>query len=209
MSQIELSFDQVDGELLAGADEAGRGPLAGPVVAAAVILDPQRPILGLNDSKKLSEKKREALAIEIKAKALSWAIVEKSAQDIDEVNILQASLQAMAESALALNPKPEQLLVDGNKVPEIAIPVSAIIGGDASVPEIAAASIIAKVHRDHLMIEFAKQYPEFGFEKHKGYPTAAHVKAINEHGITDIHRRSYKPVRVALENKGTYSPTPR
>lgn len=207
MSQTELDFTaNVHTDLLAGADEAGRGPLAGPVVAAAVILDPQRPIAGLNDSKKLSEKRRNALAEEIKANALSWAIIEKTPAEIDDINILQASLLAMADAARALSPLPHQLLVDGNKVPEIDIPVSAIVGGDATIMEISAASILAKVHRDALMVAYAEEYPEFGFEKHKGYPTAAHVAALNEYGVTEIHRLSYKPVQTALAARGHYTP---
>ncbi|WP_151806929.1 ribonuclease HII [Acinetobacter bereziniae] len=185
--------------LVAGVDEAGRGPLVGSVVAAAVILDPNNPIEGLNDSKKLTEKKREKLFIEIKEKALAWAIAEATHQEIDELNILQASLLAMRRAVEALKLVPEHVLVDGNKVPKgLNMSCDAVVGGDALHAEISAASILAKVTRDHEMVDLDKQYPQFGFAKHKGYPTKAHFDAIAEHGVIDQHRRSYSPVRKAL-----------
>lgn len=185
---------------IAGTDEAGRGPLVGSVVAAAVILDPERPIIGLNDSKKLTEKKREKLFIEIQEKALAWAIAESSAQEIDELNILQASLLAMRRAVEALSVQPEHVLIDGNKlVKGLSMSCEAVIGGDAIHPEISAASILAKVTRDHQMVELDAQYPQYGFAKHKGYPTKAHFEAIAEHGVIDQHRRSFGPVRKALE----------
>lgn len=185
--------------LVAGVDEAGRGPLVGSVVAAAVILDPNNPIEGLNDSKKLTEKKREKLFIEIKEKALAWAIAEATHQEIDEINILQASLLAMRRAVEALKLVPEHVLVDGNKVPKgLNMSCDAVVGGDALHAEISAASILAKVTRDHEMVDLDKQYPQFGFAKHKGYPTKAHFDAIAEHGIIDQHRRSYSPVKKAL-----------
>ncbi|BCX74356.1 MULTISPECIES: ribonuclease HII [Acinetobacter] len=185
--------------LVAGVDEAGRGPLVGSVVAAAVILDPNNPIEGLNDSKKLTEKKREKLFIEIKEKALAWAIAEATHQEIDELNILQASLLAMRRAVEALKLVPEHVLVDGNKVPKgLNMSCDAVVGGDALHAEISAASILAKVTRDHEMVDLDKQYPQFGFAKHKGYPTKAHFDAIAEHGVIDQHRRSYSPVKKAL-----------
>lgn len=185
--------------LVAGVDEAGRGPLVGSVVAAAVILDPNNPIQGLNDSKKLTEKKREKLFIEIQEKAIAWAIAEATHQEIDELNILQASLLAMRRAVEALKTVPEHVLVDGNKVPKgLNMSCDAVIGGDALHAEISAASILAKVTRDHEMVELDKQYPQFGFAKHKGYPTKAHFDAIADHGVIDQHRRSYSPVKKAL-----------
>ena len=185
--------------LIAGVDEAGRGPLVGSVVAAAVILDPNNPIEGLNDSKKLTEKKREKLFLEIKEKALAWAIAEATHQEIDEINILQASLLAMRRAVEALHITPEHVLVDGNKVPQgLSMSCDAVVGGDALHAEISAASILAKVTRDHQMVELDQQFPQFGFAKHKGYPTKAHFEAIATHGVIDQHRRSYAPVKKAL-----------
>ena len=185
--------------LIAGVDEAGRGPLVGSVVAAAVILDPNNPIEGLNDSKKLTEKKREKLFFEIKEKALAWAIAEATHQEIDEINILQASLLAMRRAVEALHITPEHVLVDGNKVPQgLSMSCDAVVGGDALHAEISAASILAKVTRDHQMVELDQQFPQFGFAKHKGYPTKAHFEAIATHGVIDQHRRSYAPVKKAL-----------
>lgn len=185
--------------LIAGADEAGRGPLVGSVVAAAVILDPNNPIAGLNDSKKLSEKKREQLFVEIQEKAIAWAIAEASPAEIDEYNILQASLLAMRRAVEKLKVQPEHVLVDGNKVPQgLSMSCDAIVGGDALHAEISAASILAKVTRDHQMVELDRQYPQFGFAKHKGYPTKAHFEAIAAHGVVDQHRRSFGPVKKAL-----------
>lgn len=185
--------------LIAGADEAGRGPLVGSVVAAAVILDPNNPILGLNDSKKLSEKKREKLFIEIKEKALAWAIAEASHQEIDELNILHASLLAMRRAVEQLSVQPQHVLVDGNKIPQgLSMSCDAVVGGDALHPEISAASILAKVTRDHQMLELDAKYPQFGFAKHKGYPTKAHFEAIAQFGVVEEHRRSFGPVRKSL-----------
>ncbi|EZQ11183.1 ribonuclease HII [Acinetobacter sp. Ver3] len=185
--------------MIAGADEAGRGPLVGSVVAAAVILDPNNPILGLNDSKKLSEKKREKLFIEIKEKALAWAIAEASHQEIDELNILNASLLAMRRAVEQLTVQPQHVLVDGNKIPQgLSMSCDAVVGGDALHPEISAASILAKVTRDHQMLELDAKYPQFGFAKHKGYPTKAHFEAIAQFGVVEEHRRSFGPVRKSL-----------
>ena len=185
---------------IAGVDEAGRGPLVGSVVAAAVILDPERPIEGLNDSKKLTEKKREALFVEIQEKAIAWSIAEASAKEIDEINILQASLLAMRRAVEGLSVAPEHVLVDGNKVPQgLVVSCDAVVGGDALHAEISAASILAKVTRDRQMVEMDQHYPEYGFAKHKGYPTKAHFEAIAAHGVIDEHRCSYAPVRKALE----------
>lgn len=183
--------------IIAGVDEVGRGPLAGPVVAAAVILDPNNPIEGLTDSKKLSEKKRDQLESVIKERALYYAIAELSPEDIDRYNILQASLMAMAKAVSQLEIKPEKVLVDGNKKPDIEHDciVEAIIGGDLTEPAISAASIIAKQYRDRLMVAYEETYPGYGFAKHKGYPTKAHREAIIELGITPIHRRSFGPVK--------------
>jgi len=184
---------------IAGVDEAGRGPLVGSVVAAAVILDPDNPIEGLNDSKKLTEKKREKLFIEIQEKALAWAIASASHEEIDQINILQASLLAMRRAVEALKLQPEHVLVDGNKIPQgLAMSCDAVVGGDALHAEISAASILAKVSRDREMVVLDQQYPHFGFAKHKGYPTKAHFEAIAEHGVIDQHRRSYAPVKKAL-----------
>ena len=184
---------------IAGVDEAGRGPLVGSVVAAAVILDPNNPIEGLNDSKKLTEKKREKLFVEIQEKALAWAIAEASAAEIDEHNILQASLLAMRRAVEALNIQPDHVRVDGNKIPQgLAMSCDAVVGGDALHAEISAASILAKVTRDHQMIEMDQKFPQFGFAKHKGYPTKAHFEAIALHGVIHEHRRSFGPVRKAI-----------
>ncbi|MDV2468792.1 ribonuclease HII [Acinetobacter chinensis] len=184
---------------IAGVDEAGRGPLVGSVVAAAVILDPNNPIEGLNDSKKLTEKKREKLFIEIQEKALAWAIAEATHTEIDEINILQASLLAMRRAVEALKIQPDHVLVDGNKVPQgLQMSCDAVVGGDAIHAEISAASILAKVTRDREMVALDQKYPQFGFAKHKGYPTKVHFEAIAEHGVIDEHRRSYAPVKKIL-----------
>ena len=180
--------------LICGVDEAGRGPLAGPVVAAAVILDPRQPIDGLNDSKKLTAVRRETLAVEIREKALAWAVAEASVQEIDRINILQASLLAMQRAVSGLSLVPQKALVDGNKCPVLACPVEAIVGGDGKLAAIAAASILAKTVRDVLMQELHACYPQYGFDRHKGYPTALHLAALREHGISPVHRRSYGPV---------------
>ena len=184
---------------VAGVDVGGRGPLVGTVVAAAVILDPNNPIEGLNDSKKLSEKKREMLFVEIQEKAVAWAIAEASHAEIDQLNILQASLLAMRRAVEALNIQPQHVLVDGNKIPQgLSMSCEAIVGGDALHAEISAASILAKVTRDRQMVVLDQQYPQFGFAQHKGYPTKMHFAAIAEHGVIDQHRRSYAPIKQAL-----------
>lgn len=185
--------------LVAGVDEVGRGPLAGPVVAAAVILDPNRPIEGLTDSKKLSETRREALYEEIREKALAWAVGRAEVDEIDDINILQASLLAMSRAVAALDPAPEHALVDGNKLPKLRCSAEAIIKGDLSEPCISAASIIAKVTRDREMVEMDALFPGYGLAKHKGYPSKAHIQALVELGVTEIHRRSFGPVRRLLE----------
>ena len=184
---------------IAGVDEAGRGPLAGPVVAAAVILDPDFPINGLDDSKKLNEKKREALFLLIRERALAWSIIEVSPSEIDRVNILQATLLGMKRAVESLDPKPSLALLDGNRSPELPCKVQTIVGGDALEPAISAASILAKVSRDHLMLEMHQQFPEYGFDRHKGYPTAAHMRVLEEIGPCEIHRRSFAPVRNAMQ----------
>ncbi|MCB5187445.1 ribonuclease HII [Methylobacillus caricis] len=184
--------------VICGVDEAGRGPLAGAVYAAAVILDPLRPIVGLADSKTLSEKKRDYLAIQIKENALAWAIASCSAVEIDEINILQASLLAMKRAIEQLNVLPGRVLVDGPHCPKIDIAAQGIIKGDSKVQEIAAASILAKTARDHEMYQMHTLYPQYDFAKHKGYPTAHHLKLLAEHGASEIHRRSYAPVRRVL-----------
>jgi len=187
--------------LLAGTDEAGRGPLAGNVVAAAVILDPAEMVTGLDDSKKLSEKKRQLLADEIKNKALAWSVVSISPQQIDEMNILQASLFAMRSAAENLAVKPDHVFVDGNKtLVDCFCDNTAVIKGDSRVAEISAASILAKVERDAQMLQLHIQYPEYGFDKHKGYPTKVHREILNSIGPCPEHRRSYAPVRDAIEN---------
>lgn len=198
--QLAIFECAYQGHLLAGVDEVGRGPLAGPVVAAAVILDPSQPIAGLADSKKLSEKKREALFDEIKAKALSFAIAEASVAEIDQLNILHASMLAMKRALEALEPRAEYALIDGNRCPLLSIPSEPVVKGDARVAEIAAASILAKVHRDRYMVELDAQYPGYGLAKHKGYPTKAHLAALDELGVQVIYRRSFGPVakRLAL-----------
>ncbi|MBK8384916.1 MAG: ribonuclease HII [Candidatus Accumulibacter sp.] len=184
--------------LLCGVDEAGRGPLAGPVVAAAVILDPARPIVGLNDSKKLSAGRRLVLADEIRLRALAWAVAEASVEEIDRINILQASLLAMQRAVAALvaghGVIPERVQVDGNRCPMLLYPVEAVVGGDGKIAAIAAASILAKTVRDAGMRELHRAYPQYGFDRHMGYPTAQHLRALVEHGASPHHRRSYGPV---------------
>ena len=184
--------------LVCGIDEAGRGPLAGPVVAAAVILDPARPIAGLNDSKKLSEKKRVALAELIRERAIAWAVAEATVEEIDRINILQASLLAMQRAVAGLTVRPTSAMVDGNRCPKLDIPAEAIIKGDGKIASIAAASILAKTVRDAGMLVLHMQYPQYGFERHMGYPTAAHFKALEEHGASPVHRRSFGPVAKQL-----------
>ena len=185
--------------LLAGVDEVGRGPLAGDVVAAAVILDPRNPIMGLDDSKKLTEKKRELLFDEIQAKAKSWCIARASVAEIDSLNILQASLLAMTRAVQGLAIEPEHVLVDGNKLPKWKYTAEAVVKGDSRVAAISAASILAKVTRDREMVSLDKVYPGYGFADHKGYPTKVHMDALERLGVTPIHRRSYAPVRARIE----------
>ncbi|MEZ5454401.1 MAG: ribonuclease HII [Thiothrix sp.] len=187
--------------LVAGVDEVGRGPLAGAVVAAAVILDPLQPIAGLNDSKKLSPKRREQLAAEIRTKALAWSLGRAEVEEIDRINILQATFLAMQRALEALAMQPDLVKIDGNRCPKLPYRMEAIIGGDATVAEISAASILAKVARDAELVALDAQYPQYGFAKHKGYGTAAHLAALREHGATPIHRRSFAPVRAILAQK--------
>ncbi len=187
------------GQFVAGVDEVGRGPLAGPVVAAAVILDPKQPIEGLMDSKKISEKRREELAVEIKEKAIAWAISRVDVDEIDRINILQASLRAMTIAVSELKQQPDFVMIDGNRLPaDLNINAEAVVKGDDRVVCISAASIIAKVARDHEMIEMDTIYPGYGLAKHKGYPTKVHIEALQNLGITEIHRRSFGPVKKLL-----------
>lgn len=194
--QAPLDWDSPG--LIAGVDEAGRGPLAGPVVAAAVILDDQQPIDGLADSKKLTARARERLFDEIRAKALCSCIAEASVEEIDQLNILHATMLAMKRAVEGLRLKPAMVQVDGNRVPPLSVPAQAIVKGDAKVQAISAASILAKVHRDRLCVQLHEAYPEYGFDGHKGYPTADHLAALRRHGATPAHRRSFGPVKVAL-----------
>jgi ribonuclease HII len=188
--------------LVAGVDEAGRGPLAGPVVAAAVILDPRQPIRGLRDSKLLTPLRRERLAEEIRAKALCCSVAEANVAEIDSLNILGATLLAMQRAVAGLRLRPHQVLVDGNRPPVLSVPVEALVDGDAWVAVISAASILAKVHRDQLCIGLDANYPGYGFAGHKGYATAAHLQALRLHGACAEHRRSFAPVAAALARNG-------
>ena len=181
--------------MICGVDEAGRGPLAGPVIAAAVILDPRRPIDGLADSKQLSAARRERLASEIRAKALAYHIAAASVEEIDALNILQATLLAMQRAVAGLTLRPSEVLIDGDRCPPLSVPARAIVGGDASVAEISAASILAKTARDAMMRELHLRYPQYGFDRHMGYGTAAHLAALRLHGPCPAHRRSFAPVR--------------
>lgn len=188
------------GLLICGVDEAGRGPLCGSVVAAAVILDPHRPIEGLDDSKKLTAKKREVLQHLIRERALAWAVAEASVEEIDRLNILHATMLAMQRAVLALKTSPGEVLIDGNRVPPgLGIPARAIVKGDALEPAISAASILAKTSRDAQLVELDRRYPQYGFAAHKGYPTAAHLAALKKYGVTPEHRRSFGPVRDLLD----------
>lgn len=196
--QLGLDFDLVQ-ELVAGVDEVGRGPLCGPVVTAAVILDPLRPIQGLNDSKKLSEARREVLFDEIQEKALAWCIARAEVEEIDRLNILHATMLAMQRAVEGLSVLPRLALIDGNRCPVLSVPSAAVVQGDASVPAIAAASILAKVSRDREMQALDLVYPGYRLAGHKGYPTPAHLQALESLGPTPIHRRSFAPVRVLLE----------
>ncbi|MGE5471468.1 MAG: ribonuclease HII [Bacteroidota bacterium] len=184
--------------LVCGIDEAGRGPLAGTVVAAAVILDPARPIAGLNDSKKLSEKKRDALAVLIRERAIAWCVASASVEEIDRLNILHATMLAMQRAVAGLAVRPTSALVDGNRCPQLDMPSEAVIQGDGKIASIAAASILAKTVRDAEMLVLHAQYPQYGFDRHMGYPTAAHFAALEEHGASPVHRRSFGPVAKQL-----------
>lgn len=196
MKTVSL-FDEA-GEVVCGVDEAGRGPLAGPVFAAAVILDPSKPIAGLRDSKKLSASRRDQLAPLIQRDALAWSIAQCSAAEIDELNILQATMLAMRRAIEGLSVVPTLALIDGNRCPVITVRTEAIIKGDDKVVEISAASILAKTARDTLLREMHTRYPQYGFDQHKGYPTALHLARLREYGITPEHRRSFAPVRELL-----------
>ncbi|MEB0138576.1 MULTISPECIES: ribonuclease HII [unclassified Undibacterium] len=197
--QDTFDLSHYAGELICGVDEAGRGPLAGPVMAAAVILDPAHPIAGLRDSKKLSEVRRAALAIDIKQHALAWAVAECSEQEIDSINILQASLLAMRRAVEALAMQPTLALIDGNRCPVMAVRSEAIVKGDDKVAAISAASILAKTARDQALLALHEQYPQYAFDQHKGYPTALHLARLREHGVSPVHRLSYAPVKALLK----------
>jgi len=201
LSLDDLFRPDYSGPGLAGVDEVGRGPLAGDVVAAAVILDPARPIPGLRDSKKLSPRRREELALLIMEQAQAWSVARASVAEIDELNILQASLLAMHRAVRALEPQPSYVLVDGNRLPRWDYPSEPVVKGDDRVPAIAAASILAKVQRDRELVELERQYPGYGFAAHKGYPTASHLEALRTLGVTPVHRRSFGPVRALLSEQ--------
>lgn len=198
MNQIVMDWVLPEGQLVAGVDEVGRGPLCGAVVTAAVILDPLRPIEGLNDSKKLTEARREELFPIIQERALAWCIARAEVEEIDQLNILHATMLAMQRAVVGLSVRPDRVLVDGNRCPVLPIPSEPVIKGDARVPAIAAASILAKVARDREMCELDLVYPGYGLASHKGYATPFHLQALAELGATIIHRRSFAPVRQAL-----------
>ena len=206
VSSLQLSFEDAFSSgisLVCGADEAGRGPIAGPVFAAAVILDPDHPIDGLKDSKKLSENRRDELAQLIKEKAKAWSVAQCSVAEIDELNILWASMLAMKRAIERLSIKPELALIDGNRCPkELSVRARAIVKGDDRIPVISAASILAKTARDAIMMELHNQYPEYGFDRHKGYPTAFHLAQLEKFGVSPVHRKTYAPVRKILERNG-------
>lgn len=197
-AQLGLNWGLPAAARVAGVDEAGRGPLAGSVVAAAVILDEAHPIAGLDDSKRLTAARRTQLFDEICERSVAWALGQASVQEIDELNILQASLLAMQRAVAALPCVPDRVLVDGNRLPVLPVPGEAIVGGDARVTAIAAASILAKVHRDRQLLDLDAAYPQYGFARHKGYPTASHLQALRAHGPCEHHRLSFGPVRAAL-----------
>ena len=194
-----MTITMTTGMLTAGVDEAGRGPLAGPVMAAAVILDLERPIAGLADSKKLSERQREMLEVEIMEKALAWSVARAEVEEIDTLNILHATMLAMQRAVNALNPVPQLALIDGNRCPpDLPCRAEAIVKGDQTVAAISAASILAKVARDRELLELEERYPGYGFAKHKGYPTKDHIAALEKLGVSPIHRRTFDPVRRML-----------
>lgn len=192
-------FIYPNAKLIAGVDEVGRGPLVGAVVTAAVILDPAKPIVGLADSKKLSEKRREALYHEIIDKALSWSLGRAEPEEIDRLNILHATMLAMQRAVAGLHVTPGYVLIDGNRCPKLPMPSLAVVKGDSRVAEISAASILAKVTRDREMVELDNRFPEYGFAQHKGYPTAVHLEKLTQYGVTEYHRRSFGPVRKIVE----------
>lgn len=200
--EASLSLFDYAGEVICGVDEAGRGPLAGPVFAAAVILDPLRPIAGMRDSKKLSEARRDALAIEIKASALSWSIAQCSEAEIDELNILQATMLAMRRAVEGLQQQPTLALIDGNRCPVMPVRSEAIVKGDDKVQAISAASILAKTARDAALAVLHSEFPQYAFDQHKGYPTALHLERLRLHGVSPVHRKSYAPVRALLGRGG-------
>lgn len=187
--------------LTAGVDEAGRGPLAGPVMVAAVILDPDRPIAGLDDSKKLSAARRETLFDHIMQQALTWSVVEISPGQIDDLNILQATLLGMRQAVERLSPPPELALIDGNRAPRLPCQARTLVGGDGLEPAISAASILAKVTRDRIMVDLHRLYPRYGFDRHKGYPTRDHLQRLAQFGPCEVHRRSFAPVRDAMQKR--------
>ena len=191
--------------LVAGVDEAGRGPLAGPVIAGAVILDPENPIAGLKDSKRLTALRRDALYAEIQEKALAWAVGCAEVEEIDRINILQATMLAMQRAVAALVPSAEHALIDGNRCPDLACPAQAIVKGDSRVAAISAASIMAKVTRDREMLSLDVRYPGYGFAQHKGYPSKAHIQALENLGVSPVHRCSYAPVRRIMEQRADLS----
>ena len=201
---LDMAESEASGRIagrIAGVDEVGRGPLAGAVVAAAVILDPSRPVAGLDDSKRLTARRREVLAVEIRTSALAWALGRAEVEEIDRLNILQASLLAMQRAVAALTLEPTHVMVDGNRTPAFPVPATAVIGGDGRVAEIAAASILAKVDRDAELVEMDARYPGYGFAGHKGYASRAHLEALARLGPCPIHRRSFAPVRALLEGE--------
>ena len=197
--KVTLALDDHAGEIICGVDEAGRGPLAGPVFAAAVILDPARPIPGLRDSKKLSAARRDALAVLIRRDALAWSVSQCCESEIDELNILHATMLAMRRAIEGLRHQPTLALIDGNRCPPAAVRCLSIVGGDDLVDAISAASILAKTGRDAVLVDLHATYPQYGFDQHKGYPTALHLERLQQHGVSPVHRRSYAPVRALLD----------
>lgn len=196
---MALPLFDYDDPMLCGVDEAGRGPLAGPVYAAAVILDPARPVEGLRDSKKLTAERREELALLIRERAVAWCVAKCSEAEIDRLNILHASMLAMKRAIHGLAVTPTLALIDGNRCPVIRVPSEAIVGGDDLIPAISAASILAKTARDAALVKLHRKYPAYGFDQHKGYPTAMHLERLLQHGVSPVHRKSYAPVRAVLE----------